>query len=46
MKFKRNYGGAYGEVWWSVGSVRVWSQSVDFVLVRLAVALKLFSHLI
>jgi hypothetical protein len=35
-KCKRGYGGAYGEVWWSLRLLGVWSQAVGFVLVRLA----------
>jgi hypothetical protein len=33
---KTRYGGAYGGVWRSLRLVEVWSQDVDFVLVRLA----------
>jgi hypothetical protein len=35
-KRKRGYGGTYGEVWWSLRLTGVWTQAVDFVLVRLA----------
>jgi hypothetical protein len=35
-KFNPGYGGAYGGIWWSECLAGVWSQAVDFVLVRLA----------
>jgi hypothetical protein len=35
-KCKRNCGGAYGGVWRNLRLAGVWSQAVDFVLVRLA----------
>jgi hypothetical protein len=35
-KCKLGYGGAYGGVWRSLRLAGVWSQAVDFVLVRLA----------
>jgi hypothetical protein len=34
-KCKRDYGGSYGQVWYSLCLVGVWSQAVGFVLVHL-----------
>jgi hypothetical protein len=43
-KYKRRYGDACGGVWRSLHLARVRSQAVGFVLVRLAVTMKMFSQ--
>jgi hypothetical protein len=43
---KRGSFGAYGGVWRSLRLAGVWSQAVHFVLLHLAVIMKMFSHLI
>jgi hypothetical protein len=45
-KCKQGRGGVYGGRWRNVYLARVWSQAVGFVLVRLAVTAKMFSHLV
>lgn len=45
-QFKGGYGGVCGGVWRSLRLAGVWSHAFGFVLVRLAVAVKMFAHLI